>query len=193
MFLEDDVPFDVYDDPDSDASTWETLFKEGSEGHRPVDAATANYYLGRIKQNKEKLRQYESQAKEMKDDFKVRVDGWLQSRQSALEYDNQHCLEILEMYFEDNKPARGKTISLPEGNIGLYATPEKYDFDTHKEDVLRYLQDHPELQKYIRNKPEINRSELKKACSFRDGKIYVGDLELPNVTYSPKTDQFSIR
>ena len=50
-----------------------------------------------------------------------------------------------------------------------------------------------ELQKYIRNKPEINKAELKKACSVVDGKIYVGDLELPKVGFIPKTSEFGIR
>ena len=188
----DDVPFDVFDDSDMNENPWESLYKEGSRD-RPVDAVTANYYLGRIKQNKEKIKQYETQAKQMKDDFKVRVDTWLQNRQNSLNFDIQHCMEMLELYFEQNRPVKGKTLSLPEGNIGMYSVPAKYDFDTNGKEILNILQTNPELQKYVRIKPEINVAELKKACTVKDDKVYVGELELPNVGYVPKTDVFNIR
>ena len=188
-----DVPFDVFEDPDIIEDPWESLYKEGSAGRDHLDAAAANYYLGRIKQNNARLKQYEEQAKQMKDDFKVRVDTWLQSRESSLDFDNQHCMEMLEAYYEANKLPGKKTLSLPEGNIGIYAAPAKYDFDTGKEEILQFLQDHEELQQYIRNKPEINKTELKKACVVKDDRIFVGELELPKVGYTPKTDAFGVR
>ena len=187
----EDVPFDVFDDPDRIEDPFAALYKEGSQD-RPVDAATANYYVGRIKQNKAKLKQYEEQAKEMKDNFKVRVDTWLQTRQKSLDFDTQHCMDMLEMYYEQNKPANGKPISLPEGNIGMYAVSEKYDFDSCKDDVIRCLVDAGMLR-FIRTKPEINKTELKKACSVKDGKVYVEDVELPKVSYTPKTTAFNVR
>ena len=189
----DDIPFDVFEeDPDSGKETWETLFKEGSATCPPVDAATANYYLGRIKQDKEKMERYKEQAKQMKDDFKIRVDTWLQSRQSSLDYDIQHCLDMLEIYYEAHKPADGKSISLPEGNIGLYSVSEKYDFDSHEKDVIKYLQDH-QLSKYLRIKPEIDKKEIKKAITFDGEKLWIEGIELPNVPYTPKTKVFGIR
>ena len=192
----DDVPFDVFEeDPDLNKEAWDQIFKEGSEAGEgsEITASSANYYLGRIKKNKEKLSQYTEQAKQMKDDFKVRVEAWLQSRQKALDYDTQHCMDMLEMYYEKNKTADGKSISLPEGNIGMYSVRAKYDFDTAKEEILKFLQEHPELQQFIRNKPEINKSILQKACVVADGKLYVDGYEIPHAGYTPKTTEFGIR
>ena len=188
----DDIPFDVYDDPDVEKDILSELYKVDHEPG-PISAVSANYYLGRIKQNREKMTKYKEQAKQISDDFKARIETWLQSRQKTLDFDTQHCMDMLEAYYEQNKPANGKSLSLPEGNIGMYSVAAKYDFDTCKDDVLKFLQDHEELQKYIRNKPEINKAELKKACSVVDGKIYVGDLELPKVGFIPKTSEFGIR
>ena len=188
-----DVPFDVFDDPDITEDPWESLYKEGSTGRDHLDAAAANYYIGRIKQNKVRLKQYEEQAKQMKDDFKVRVDTWLQSRQSSLDFDNQRCMEMLEAYYESNKQPGKKTLSLPEGNIGLYSAPAKYDFNTNGEEILRILQADPALHKYVRTKAEINVAELKKACAVKDDKVFIGELELPDVGYIPKTDAFGVR
>ena len=187
----EDVPFDVID-PDMNKEAWDVLFQKGSENQKSLNASAANYYLGRIKQNKEKAEQYKSQAKEMKDDFKVRVDTWLQSRQNALDYDTQHCLEMLEAYYENHKPANGKSISLPEGNIGMYAVAAKYDFDTYKDKIVKFLQEH-QLTQYIRNKPEVNKTEIKKAVQEVDGKLYINGIELPDVPYTPKTTAFGIR
>lgn len=189
MFMVFD-PFEVMD-PDSQSDMWSKIFKEGADGRDHLDAASANYYVGRIKQNKQKAKQYEEQAKEMKDDFKTRVDSWLKSRQDALDYDTQHCMEMLEMYYEANKPANGKSISLPEGNIGMYSVPAKYDFDSKKEEILQYLQDH-QLFQFIRNKLEIDKAGIKKAIREENGKLYIGDIELP-VAYIPKTTAFNIR
>ena len=133
----------------------------------------------------------------MKNDFKVRVETWLQNRQKSLDYDTQHCMEMLELYFEANKQQGKKTLSLPEGNIGMYSSPAKYDFDTHEKEILAILQQNPDLQQYIRNKPEINRAEIKKAISVVDDEVYVKDGEtlipIPEIGYTPKTDTFSIR
>ena len=189
----DDIPFDVFEeDPDSGQETWETLFKEGSANCPPTDATTANYYLGRIKQNREKMERYKEQAKQMKNDFKVRVETWLQSRQNSLDYDTQHCMEMLEMYYAANKPADGKSISLPEGNIGMYSVPEKYDFESYEKDVIKYLQDN-QLSKYLRLKPEIDKKEIKKAITYDGEKLWIDGIELPNVPYTPKTKAFGIR
>ena len=184
-------PMEVMD-PDAGTDIWGELYKEGAENREHLDAATANYYLGRIKQNKAKMDTYKNQAKEMKDDFKVRVESWLQSRQDALDYDTQQCMAMLEAYWETNKPDNGKSISLPEGNIGMYAVQAKYDVDTQKDEIIKYLQDH-KLTQFIRNKPELDKTELKKALSVVDGKLYLEGVELPNVPFTPKTKAFGVR
>ena len=192
----DDVPFDVFeDDPDCSQEAMDRLYKEGAEANNNSDISVvdANYYLGRIKQNKEKAARYKDQAKQMKDDFNVRVDAWFQSRQKALDYDTQYCMDVLELYYEKNKPEDGKSLSLPEGNIGMYTVQAKYDFDTAKDVILKFLQDHPGLQKYVRFKPEINKTELKNACTVENGKLFIDDLEIPNASYTPKTKTFGIR
>ena len=192
----DDVPFDVTEeDPDYCEEVLDRIYKEGSEtgDHKNINAVSANYYLARIKKNKEKAAQYAEQAKQMKDDFKVRVDNWLASRQHALDYDTQYCMDVLELYYEENKPANGKSISLPEGNIGMYTVQAKYDFDTGKEDILKFLEQYPGLHRFIRNKPEINKSDLKKACTVEDGKLYIDGYEIPKAGFTPKTTEFGVR
>lgn len=190
-----DVPFDVFDeeDPDSERITWESLYKEGSGTQPPIDAVSANYYLGRIKQNKEKMKSYEEQAKQMKDDFIVRVEQWLDTRRSSLDYDTQHCMDMLEIYYERNKPANGKPISLPEGNIGIYATRENFDFDTNADKILPLLEKDDALKEFIRYKPSINKMEIKKACAVKDGIVYIHGKKMPLVGYTPKGKAFSIR
>ena len=190
----DDVPFDVFDDPDITEDPWGTLYKEGSQD-KPVDAATANYYVGRIKQNRAKMDEYKEQARQMKDDFKVRVDTWLQSRQKSLDYDTQHCMDMLEMYYEQNKPANGKSISLPEGNIGMYTVPAKYDFDTQEKQILAILSSNPGLQQYIRTKEEIDRVKIRKDITIVDDEVCIGEhkIPLPEIGYTPKSTAFGIR
>lgn len=189
-----DVPFDVFEeDPDSGRDLWESLYKEGSSGPGVPDAASANYYLGRIKQNRKKLESYEEQAKQMKADFNARIETWLKARTSSLDYDTQHCMDMLEMYYEHNKPANGKSISLPEGSIGNYTVQAKYDFDSCKQDVLDILQQNEALHKYIRVKSEIDRTKIKKALTEKDGKLFVDGVELPMVPFTSKTTAFGIR
>lgn len=190
----EDIPFDVFEDPDMNEDPFASLYKEGSQG-RPIDATTANYYVGRIKQDKEKMKQYDEQAKQMKDDFKVRVDTWLQSRQKTLDADIQHCMDMLEIYYAQNPPANGKSISLPEGNIGMYAVSAKYDFDTKEKQILDILRTNPELQQYVRTKEEIDRARIRKDITIVDGEVCVGEhkIPFPEIGYTPKTTAFGIR
>ena len=188
-----DVPFDV-EDPKEDADITEELYSENDEKTGPIDTVTANYYVGLIKKNKEKEALYKEQAKQMLEDFKYRVDNWLRTRQNSLDYSTQFYLGKLEAYYRENQPANGKSLSLPEGNIGFYAVQPKFDFDSNKKDIIKILEETPGLKQYLRYSPEINKNDLKKAVSVGDdGQIYIGKTLLPNVGYIPKTTEFKIR
>lgn len=186
----DDVPFDVFDEYDDDLLT-QLYQPEDKPGM--VDTATANFYVGIVKRNKEKEVQYEEQAKQMIDLFKVRVENWLAQRKRSLDYSTQHCMDKLRVYWDNNLPSTGKSISLPEGNIGFYKVPEKYDFDSHKDEIIKALEESEETKQYIRYTPAVNKKDIKKACSYHDGSVYIGDQKLPLVGYTPATQEFKVR
>lgn len=191
-FYDDDVPFDTEEakeDADVVTELYETdTFQPGKE----LDVTTANYFVGLIKKNQEKSKQYEDQAKEMKEDFKFKVDNWLRKRQRALEYSNQMLLMKLEGFYQKNQPSNGKPISLPEGNVGFYKVREKYDFDTNEKEIVDKLEKNG-LEKYLSYKPSIKKKDLKEACSFHDGNVYIGDTMLPEASYTPGTTEFKVR
>jgi len=184
-------PLDL-DDIDSNADAWEKIFRDGSDHREHLDSASANYYVGRLKKNKEKAEAYEQQAKEMIDDFKVRVQNWLKTRQEALEYDNKHCMEMLEAFYESHKPENGKPISLPEGNVGFYTAREKYDFDTNEKEIIKLLEEDPDMKQFLRYKPEINRIEFKKACTVDGDQVYLHGKKVP-VAFTPKSKVFGFK
>lgn len=188
MYDDFEVPFDT-EEFKEDADILSELYDDGPhEGL--INEVTANYYVGIVKQNKEKEAVYKEQAKNMIDDFTVKVQGWLAKRQRALDYSTQMCLGKLEAFYRANQPANGKSISLPEGHIGFYKVKEKYDFDTNKNDVIKILSDTPELNKFLRYTPAVDKINIRKACSFKDGIVYVDQTPLPGVTYTPETQEF---
>ena len=188
----DDVPFDV-NEYQEDADITEELYKEDvAEG--PIDMVTANYYVGLVKKNKAKEAEYKEQAKQMLEDFKYKIDRWLTTRQRALDFSTQYYLSKLEAFDRENQPANGKSLSLPEGNIGFYSVAAKFDFDSNKEQIIKILEANPDLKRYLRYTPAINKTDLKKAISVSDeGQVYIGETLLPNVGYEPKTVEFKTR
>ena len=187
-----DVPFDV-EEYSEDADSVMDLYKESEEQTGPIDTVTANYYVGIVRKNKEKEAEYKEQAKAMLEDFKYKVDAWLRKRQTTLDYSTQLCLAKLEEYYRANQPANGKSISLPEGHIGFYSVAEKYSFDENADMILKTLEDTEGLKQFVRYTPSINKVALKKACSFHDGQVFVGETLIPGATYTPKTTEFKAR
>ena len=187
-----DVPFDTEEEA-KDVDIVEELYNKDTFLAKEIDSVSANYFVGLVKKNKEKQKQYEEQAKEMKEDFAFKVDSWLRKRQQALDYSNQMLLAKLEAFYQQNQSGNGKPISLPEGNIGFYKTQEKYDFDTNEKEIINILTGKDELTQYLNFKPSIRKKELKKVCSVHDGNVYVGDTVLPEVTYTPATTEFKVR
>ena len=166
------------------------------------DDVTANYYVARVKKNKDIKAMYEAKAKRILDDYELKVKLWLEKHVNSIDKDSERCLSLLEDYYKNvNGDDQSKKIRLPDGNIGFYKTQASISVD--REDIsfiletLRSLQKDKglDIDKYIKIKEDLNLKELKKDGEIDDtsSAFKLEGIVLDSVKTKPSSLKFNIR
>lgn len=166
------------------------------------DDVTANYYVARVKKNKDIKAMYEAKAKRILDDYELKVKLWLEKHVNSIDKDSERCLSLLEDYYKNvNGDDQSKKIRLPDGNIGFYKTQASISVD--REDIsfvletLRSLQKDKglDVDKYIKIKEDLNLKELKKDGEIDDtsSAFKLEGIVLDSVKTKPSSLKFNIR
>ena len=153
--------------------------------------AEANWQVRKVKENKADAEKFKDQAKEIMDSYKIKVEQWLTGKLEALSRDSEYRLTLLEEFYKNNPPSKGKTISVPEGNFGLRKKPEKFEYDEHVLDNI--LAHSNELQDFIVNEPKLNKAEIKKSARIQDGTVWLNNIPVPGITFVAAEDKFEVR
>lgn len=166
------------------------------------DETTANYYVSRLKKNKDIAKMYEEKAKKILDDYELKVRLWRDKKIDALLNDNERILQMLENYYMNiYDEGSSKKIRLPEGNIGFYKTPASATIDKdNKQTVLEFLHDihnsnSVDISPYIKMEEDLNVRELKKAGEINEQtkSFKLFDCIVPGVNVKPSEKKFSVR
>lgn len=158
----------------------------------------ANYYVSRIKRNRNLEKMFSDKAKNIIADYKCKVEMWRDKKTDSLTNDTERCLALLQDYY--NKVAKDNTtkIRLPEGNIGFYKTRQSIDFD--KDKVLAYLKkmhmdfDMP-IDSYIETTTSLNTKEFraKGVVDQNTGVFSLNGYTIPGVDVKLSKNEFAVR
>ena len=167
-------------------------FDDPSDEDAEIDDATANYYIARIKKDKELKEMYSEKAKAIKEDYVQKLAVWEQKHYNRLDNDIEYCLARLKSYYDARAKDEKTKLSLPEGNIGFYAKPQSISID--KEVVMQFIKEHPELNKYIQYKPDLDTKSLRKDGIIDEEYLFkIDGSTLPGVIVKPASKVFNIR
>lgn len=158
----------------------------------------ANYYVSRIKRNRNLEKMFSEKAKNIVADYKCKVEMWRDKKLNSLTNDSEHCLALLKEYYD--KVAKDDTakIRLPEGNIGFYKTRQSIDFDD--EEVLTYLKkmhmdfDMP-IDNYIKTTTSLNTKEFrtKGIIDQETGTFSLNGYTIPGINVKLAKNEFAVR
>lgn len=153
----------------------------------------AEYFIRRLKKLKKQQEDVEAVAKQRTADYKRKVDNWKNSRLStinaSIEFVEAHLTAYLE---EELAGTEKKSISTVEGTIGIKKVAPHYDYDDKK--VLKFLNENPDRDKFIKRTEEIRKNELKKYGKIgENGAFYLGEDSVPGVLVTYMPDKLFVR
>lgn len=158
----------------------------------------ANYYVSRIKRNRNLEKMFSDKAKNIIADYKCKVEMWRDKKNDSLINDTERCLALLHDYY--NKVAKDDTtkIRLPEGSIGFYKTRQSIDFD--KDKILAYLKkmhmdfDMP-IDNYIETTTSLNTKEFRAngVVDQETGIFSLNGYTIPGVDVKLSKNEFAVR
>ena len=179
-------------------SEYEAEFKEITA---ITSDAQANRLIGIIKNNKEEMKLAAARAKEVISDYKYKVELWRDKTIEGLDNQNQFYLKMLNDYFLAKSPDK-KKLKLPNGNMGIYAVRESYNWTDEKalidfimeESQKSEYQESDEFSGLLKYKAELNKEAIKSRLVFdQDGNSYINGVLIPYVDHVEKSEAFNVK
>lgn len=163
---------------------------EEDEGFKIESIEQANYFARKLREVREERQEAEAAAKEQIEAYKERVDRWLSSVTSPLEYEEERILALLEQFAEEKLSGSNKrSLKLIEGTLQFRKQQPKFEYND--EVLLDYAQ--AQLPQFIKTKPSVDKADLKKHVKVKEGKAYLGDDLVPGITITELPDKFDVK
>lgn len=158
------------------------------------DDETANYYVGRIKRNRNMISMYKEKAKAIKEYYLDKTKQYEESKTASLENDSERCLALLKEYYDSIAQNDKTKIRLPEGNIGFYKVPQSIKIED-EDAVLDFLNnmDNFDVSSYIENIPSLNKKAFKNAGIVDMNTFKFNNEVVPGITVIPSENKFNVR
>lgn len=161
------------------------------EGFSIETMEQANYITRKLKEAREEKAELIEVAKDAIAKYEAKIERWKEATMSPLENQEQRYLSLLEV-FATNKleGSNKKSLKLIEGTLAFRKQQDKYEYEDNV--LLAYLEENYKKE-YVNYKPSSNKAELKKAGKAKDGKFYLGDVEIPGITVTPQDQKFEVK
>lgn len=171
--------------------------QEEAKDYTNLTDAQINYYIRRIKTNKARMDEVSERRKVIQSDYETKLKLWEAKNKETLQNDIDHCLNILQEYYESHEQDRSKKLVFPEGRMGFYNTRQtlSVDKDVAFKDIKQLIdQGNTELQKYIVLTESLDAAKLKSAGEVDENNNFkINGQIIPGVKVTPATTKFSIR
>lgn len=162
------------------------------EKYRILDDSQANFFLRRLGElNAENQKINEMCDAEIKA-FVEKVNSYRESKLKTNKGTIDFFSTLLERYAHSQlEGTKKKSLKLPFGTLQFRTVPEKLSY-TDSDIVLKTLENN-NLNELIRTKKEIDKTNLKKAVSVVEGKVFLNGIELEGIEVEPEQTSFSVK
>lgn len=167
---------------------------EGSD----LNEAQVNYYIRRVKKNKNAMKMVEERRKAIQRDYESRLKLWEAKNKDRLQEDIDYCLEKLNAYFDAHSNNDSQKLVFPEGRIGFYKKP--MTISVNKDEALASIQElikagNNDLQKFIIKVDSLDSDSLKKAGTVDEqfDLFKINDVAISGVKVNPASVDFNVR
>lgn len=163
-----------------------------------LNEAQVNYYIRRVKKNKNAMKMVEERRKAIQRDYESRLKLWEAKNKDRLQEDIDYCLEKLNAYFDAHSNNDSQKLVFPEGRIGFYKKP--MTISVNKDEALASIQElikagNNDLQKFIIKVDSLDSDSLKKAGTVDEqfDLFKINDVAISGVKVNPASVDFNVR
>ena len=151
------------------------------------------YFIRRLKNLKKQQEEIEETAKKRSNEYLCKVKAWKTARLSSINTSIDFVEAHLTAYLaEELKGSSKKSISTIEGTIGIKKSSPHYEYDDEK--VLKFLNETPDGERYIKRTEELRKNELKKSGEIgANGAFFLGEKSVPGVLVTYPPDKLFVR
>lgn len=154
---------------------------------------SANYYLQLVLDIKQKIESIKTFAKESKQASIDKIDAWADKEINTIAKDVVFYEKLLEDFTKKElEGSKKKTLSLPNGKISFRKSAAKYVLnDNEKELLINQLKENEVLSNLVKTEvnESINLSEIKKASTVVDNKVYIEGIQLIGLIVEQSTTE----
>lgn len=154
----------------------------------------ANYFTKKLLECRAYMDEVNAFAdKEIERTTKI-VNEWREKRLDVYKKQEEYLLSILKEFAEKELPpdAKTKSIKLPNGTLGFRKQQPKYEYE--EDTLLLFLESNEKLKsQFVKYKPFVNKTELKKMTSIIDGSLVYNNIKIDGVTVVPQEDKFDVK
>ena len=156
-----------------------------------ISVEQANFYLRQL----EKLRAEKDEVNSLCDNeiekYAEKVNTFRESRLNTITNGENFIIEKLRAFAETELSESGKkSLKLPFGTLAFKKSPAKYNYDDKV--VLDFLKNN-HIDSCVRVKEELNKTELKKSATVKDGVLYIEGKEIPGTSVVEGEINFNVK
>jgi hypothetical protein len=160
------------------------------EGFSIKDMDQANFIAKKIKEVRSEIEEAAETAQAYLDSYQDKISRWLEKTQSPLRNQEAYLLRLLENFARTKlEGSSKKSLKLIEGTLQFRKQQDKYEYEDNT--LLTFVED--KLPTYVKTKPSVDKTKLKKDATVRNGQLYINDVLVPGVTVTSQDDKFEVK
>lgn len=173
-----------------EAEVEELELQKEEDGFKIETIDQANYITKKVKQIRSEIEEAKEIAEAQLKAYEEKVNAWLSSVTKPLERQEEFYLFLLEQFAKEKlKDTKKRSLKLIEGTLQFKKQQDKYEYDD--KELTAFAEKN--LKDYVRYKPSVDKSKLKKDGKVKEGKLYIGDKEVKGVRVISREDKFSVK
>lgn len=173
-----------------EAEVEELELQKEEDGFKIETIDQANYITKKVKQIRSEIEEAKEIAEAQLKAYEEKVNAWLSSVTKPLERQEEFYLLLLEQFAKEKlKDTKKRSLKLIEGTLQFKKQQDKYEYDD--KELTAFAEKN--LKDYVRYKPSVDKSKLKKDGKVKEGKLYIGDKEVKGVRVISREDKFSVK
>ena len=166
------------------------------KGYKILNEDQAIFFLKRYQECMDDIAKIKELCEQRIADYTKEIEEYRDSKLKEYTNNIEYFSYILNQYYDDfmaaNPNTKKKSIKLPYGTLAMKKSLDKYNI-ADEEKLVKFLQTigQDELLNTT-SKTTVNKKLLKTKVTHTDEGVFIGDNALPDVTFEPGKDKFSI-
>ncbi|PTY93009.1 host-nuclease inhibitor Gam family protein [Heyndrickxia sporothermodurans] len=160
------------------------------EGFSIQNMDQANFIAKKVKEVRAEMEEAAETAQAYLESYQEKISNWLEKTQNPLRNQEAYLLRLLENFARTKlEGSNKKSLKLIEGTLQFRKQQDKYEYEDNV--LLTYAENN--LPQFIKTKLSVDKTELKKKATVKNGELYIDGVLVPGVTVTAQDEKFDVK